>query len=65
MFLSYHRKNPLTHAERKSIGFTMLGIEAIFIAFFSHDLDLVEKNRSMFFWIYNNKQEIDRLLHLR
>lgn len=65
MFGAYHRTNPLTYAERKSIGFTMLGIEAIIIAFFSHDRELVEKNRSMFLWLYENKNDIDRVLHLR
>ncbi|RQW23075.1 phosphotransferase enzyme family protein [Shouchella lehensis] len=64
-FRAYHQENPFTIQERKALWLTLLSIEAVLIAFFSHDEERMEKNRSMFLWLYENKQLFDELIHLR
>ncbi|UTR07415.1 phosphotransferase [Alkalihalobacillus sp. LMS6] len=64
-FRAYHQENPFTIQERKALWYTFLSIEAVMIAFFSHDEERMEKNRAMFYWLYENKQLIDELIHLR
>ncbi|WP_078394172.1 phosphotransferase enzyme family protein [Shouchella patagoniensis] len=64
-FTAYHRKRKISRDERKAIWYIMLAINATFIAFYSHDENLREKNRAKFLWIYEQRTEIDRFLYLR
>ncbi|WP_054709652.1 phosphotransferase [Bacillus sp. JCM 19041] len=57
-FTAYHRKQKLSRDERRATWYMMLGIEAIFIAFFSHDENLREKTAPCFYGFMSKEQRL-------
>ncbi|GIN85887.1 hypothetical protein J6TS2_22730 [Heyndrickxia sporothermodurans] len=52
---SYHQDNPLSQLEYDSLGYVMLSIQSIFMAYFAHIPHLYQINKEMFLWIYEKK----------
>ncbi|GAA0381764.1 phosphotransferase enzyme family protein [Bacillus horti] len=55
----YHRYNRLTDEELESIWLVMLGIQTVFMAYFSNYKDIFEVNKAMFLWIFENKLRLE------
>ncbi|RDU37893.1 hypothetical protein DRW41_08750 [Neobacillus piezotolerans] len=56
---AYNRHSPLSISECKSVWYVMLSIQTIFMAYLIKDPSLYGLNKSMFKWIYDNKDRIE------
>ncbi len=58
----YNQYNSLSAIEVQSIWYVMLCIQSVFMAYFSNNKDIYEINKSMFLWIYENRNNLESSL---
>ncbi|WP_439876348.1 phosphotransferase enzyme family protein [Bacillus mycoides] len=59
IFEGYYKQSILTREELQSIWYVMLSIQVIFITYFVQLPNLLKLNEEMFFWIFENKEDIE------
>ncbi|MEK4485682.1 phosphotransferase [Psychrobacillus sp. FSL H8-0484] len=58
----YNQYSLLSTKELKSIWYVMLCIQTIFMAYFTNNKEIYKINKEMFFWIYENKINLENAI---